>query len=173
MDEYGQWAVLDAARGIASTWQKDLYRRRLREVPENQCYLAANSAKQNPDAPRGARYPARSSKRNQTPTLDYDDNSDGNDTEDERVPILPPGPSTMTDSVGFSNFRGDSWDPVPLSNYPTHLTSSASQHPFGDCGQPSQAQAPLIPYTQPNFPLSGAPNSTQYWMDPPPCESKI
>ncbi|KAF9788764.1 hypothetical protein BJ322DRAFT_1019237 [Thelephora terrestris] len=169
MDEYGRWAVLDAARGTAGSWRKDLYRRRLREVPENRRYLAANSSKRNPNAPRGARFPARSSKRNRTPAPDHNNHDgNGNDSddhdhgEDERIPVLPPGPSTTTDSVGFTSHGGPYWDPAPPSNYPTHLASSAPQLPFDDSVQPSP-----FPYNPLNFPLSDASSSMQHWANPP------
>jgi hypothetical protein len=165
---------LDVARRTAGSWRQGLYSKGLKEVPENRQYLAANSAKRNPNAPRGARFPARSSKRSQTQALDSNDDDandhdhgDGNDRENDcEFTILPPGPSTTTDSVRFSNSGRVGWDTAPSSNYPNHPTSGISQLPFNNSRQPPQAQALWDPTC---IPPSVAPSNMHYWANPPPC----
>ena len=73
---YGEWAILGAAQNSAAGWRKKRYKDGIMEVPENKRYLAANSAKRNLNAPRGARFPAHPSKRDRTLTPDDDDGLD-------------------------------------------------------------------------------------------------
>ena len=169
--DYGEWAILDAARRTAGGWRQHLYDAGAMEVPENKHYLAANSAKRNPDAPRGTRFPAWPSKRDRSPTPDSDD-----EHGDGWIPVLPPGPSTSTDSVGFSD-RGTDRNPAPsfsyptpLSGYPAHPTPGPSQPPFDGLGHFPHTPSSFIPWGpshQPT-PSSGAPSNIQHWETPPP-----
>jgi hypothetical protein len=136
--QYSEWAILAAARRVAASWRKRRYRNHTMVVPENKQYLAANSAKRNPNAPRGARFPLHSSKRDRTTTPD----NDGSD--DERVPVLPPGPSTAINPVGFPN-AGANWDSRFSSDYPIQPLPGPSQLPFNN----SFSQVSSTPWTSP------------------------
>lgn len=167
--QYDEWAILDAARRSAAGWRKQRYKKRTMVVPENKRYLAANSAKRNPNAPRGARFPAHSSKRDRTLTPDDDDSG----LDDERVPVLPPGPSISSNPVGFPS--GGSWNTGPSLNYPTHPVPGPSQLPFGDFGPFLRTQAATTPSINPwgpinpqSFPSSGTSTNSNYWENPPP-----
>ena len=162
--EYGEWAILDAAKRTAGSWWQYLYAKGSKEVPENRRYLAANSAKRNPNAPRGARFPARPSKRNRSPTSDDDD-----DRDDGRIPVLPPGPSTAVDLVGFPNH-------TPSFDHPAQPISGPSQPPLNGVGHFPQSHTssvpsfiPWGPSHQPSLPLFGAPSNARYWENLPPC----
>ena len=170
--EYGEWAILDAGRRSASTWRKYLYHSGAKEVPENKCYLAANSVKRNPNAPRGARFPARPSKRNRSPTPDGND--DDND-DDGRIPALRPGPSTTTNSAGFSNGCTD-WNPALSFDCHAQQIPGPSHPPLNGLGHFPQTHTPPVPSfiqwgpsNHPSTPSSGALSDTHYWENPPPC----
>ena len=150
--EYGEWAILASARRTAAGWRKPRYRDHTLEVPEHKRYLATNSAKRNPNTPRGARFPARPSKRNRTPTPDDNNDSSG----DERIPVLPPGPSTTSDSAGFLNLEVD-WNPRRPSNYPIQPVPN-----------PSELASSNFGFFPPSIPSSTVPMN--YWEAPPPCE---
>ena len=165
---YGEWAILGAAQNSAAGWRKKRYKDGIMEVPENKRYLAANSAKRNPNAPRGARFPARPSKRDRTLTPDDDDGLD-----DGRIPVLPPGPSTLSNPVGFPG-----WNSAPSFNSPTHPVPGQSQLPFGGFGTFPQTQAlatssivPWDPANLPSSPLPGMLTNVDYRRDPLPCMS--
>ena len=81
------------------------------EVPENECYLAVNSAKRNPNTPRGAQFPAHPPKQGWTSTLDDDDDDDDDGLNDERIPALPASPPT-TAPAGFLNEGSTSHQPA-------------------------------------------------------------
>jgi len=169
--EYGEWAVLAAARRTTAGWRKHRYRDHTLEVPENKRYLAANAAKRSPNTPRGARFPACPSKRNRTPTTDDDDSQD-----DGRIPILPPGPSTTSDLAGFPN-GGVTWDSGFPSQRPIQPVPGPSQLPFSGFGPFPQAQTSTTPsavpwdWTDPqNLASSGAPMNVSYWECSPSCE---
>jgi hypothetical protein len=151
--EYGEWAILASARRTAAGWRKPRYRDHTLEVPENKRYLAENSAKRNPNAPRGARFPARPSKRNRTPTLD--DNDDGS-SDDGRIPVIPPGPSTISHTAGFPN-TGVDWNFRQPSDYPVQPVPNPSQLASSSFG--------FFPSSIPSSAMS-----TNYWEAPPPCE---
>jgi len=168
--QYDEWAILDAARGSAAGWRKQRYKDGTMVVPENKLYLAANSAKRNPDANRGARFPVHSIKQDRTPTPDDDDEG----LDDGRVPVLPPGPSMSSNPAGF--LGGGSWNTGPSFNYPTHPVPGPSQLPFSDFAPFSQTQATTTPSIIPwgpvnpqSFPLSSASTNGNYWENPPPC----
>lgn len=177
--EYGEWAILDAARRTAGSWRQALYRQGLKEIPEKRRYLATNAARRNPNAPRGARFPARPSKRNSTPTP-----SDNDARDDGRIPIMPPGPSTPASSAGFFD-GGMDWNPTPSFSHPARVASpppqssfasSSSQPPFNGLGHLPQTHAsqmfqvpsflPWDPSSQPTNP-SGTPNNAHYWENSP------
>jgi len=163
---YGEWAIEAAARGSAAHWRKERYKDGTMEVPENKQYLAANSAKRDPNAPRGARFPARPSKTNRALTPDDEDCLD-----DGRIPILPPGPPTLSDPFGSTG-----WGSAPLFDRPTHPVPSPSQLPLGGFGSFPQTQAlttsPAIPWGPANprsLPSSGTLTNVSYWENPLPC----
>ena len=146
--EYGEWAILAAVRGTARAWRQLRYQDHTIVVPESKRYLAENSRKRNPNAPRGARFSVRSSKRDQMSTLD------DNDSDDRRVPVLPPGPSTPANLVGFSDGETD-WDTGPS---PDHPIPGPSQLPFSG----SFSKSTSTPWTNmygltvpQNYPQSG------------------
>lgn len=149
IQEYGEWAVEDAAMRTARGWRKGGYSKHTVKVPENKKYLAANSAKRNPTAPRGARFPARPSKRNRTMTLSDDDGDD-----DGRIPTLPPGPSTDANPIGF-HVEDPRRNPQPPPNHAAHLAPGSLQPTFGSWFCP-QMQSPV---TVPNHD----------WERSPPC----
>ena len=149
--EYGEWAILDSARRTMAGWQKPQYCNRTLQVPENRHYLAENSAKRNPNAPRGARFPAHPSKRDQTSTPDDNKNSN-----DERIPVLLPGPSSTSDPAGFLN-TGVDWNFRQPSSYPVQPVPN-----------PSQLASSGFGFFPPGIPSSAM--STNYWEAPPPCE---
>ena len=158
--QYDEWAILGAAKRSTAGWRKQRYKNHTMEVPENRQYLAANSAKRNPNAPRGARFPAHPSKRDHTPTSGDNDNP-----EDYRIPVLPPGPPA-----------GTGWNPRPPFNYSIHPITNPSQVPFGSFGSFPQTQAPVTPSIIPwgpigsqSFPSSGTSTGVNYWEHPPPC----
>ena len=153
--DYGDWVILDAGRRTAGSWRQHLYQDGSKKVPENRRYLAANSTKRNPNAPRGARFPVRPSKKNQTPTP-----GSNNGQDDERIPVLPPGPE---------------WNPTPSFGYPARPTPGPSQPPLDGLTCFPQVQTPQVPSfiswvpgNQSSFPSSGAPNNAQYWGNPAP-----
>lgn len=159
--QYGEWSVLDAARRTAAGWRQQRYGDHSKEVPENRRYLAANSAKRNPSAPRGARFPARPSKRDRTPTPDRSNDDDSND---RRIPVLPSGPSTS-----------GNWNPGPPPNRPIHPVTSPLQLSFNGFGTSPQTQASLAPsFTswgqrrQQSFCAPGTSTSVNYWESNPP-----
>jgi len=175
---YGEWAILGAAQRSAAGWRKSRYKDNTLEVPENKRYLAANSAKRDPNAPQGARFPARPSKRDHAPTPDDDNDDNDNDNDDDddgRIPILPPGPPTLSNPVGFPD--GGGWNPAPLFNYPTRPVPNSSQLPFGSFGSFPQMQAPtptssIIPgglVDPQSFPSSGTLPNVEYWKNPLSC----
>ena len=99
-------------------------------VPEKRRYLAQNSMKRDPKAPRGARFPVRSSKRIRSPTLD------DNGSQGRLTPVLPPGPfadqplpgpSQLPLSGSFSRFSStpwtNSWVPPDPQSYPPSGTN--------------------------------------------------
>ena len=150
--EYGEWAILDSARRTAAGWRKPRYRDHTLEVPETKRYLAANSAKRNPTAPRGARFPARPSKRNWTSTPNNNNNSSG----DERIPVLPPGPPTTSDPARLLNTEVD-WNSRQPSGYPIQPVPNLSRLASNNFG-----------FFPPGVPSSTVPMN--YWEAPPPCE---
>ena len=91
--EYSKWAILAMAKKSAAGWQKREYHDHTMEVPKNRRYLTVNSAKRNPNTPRGAWFPAHPSKQGWTSTPD-DNNNNG--LNDKQIPTLPPSPSTTT-----------------------------------------------------------------------------
>lgn len=168
VQEYGEWAVEAAAMRTARGWRKGGYSKRTIEVPENKKYLAANSAKRNPSAPRGALFPARPSKQNRT-TAPSDDNSSSD--SDERIPTLPPGPSTAADPIRFHSQQ----HPGPPSNHTTHLTPGTLQPGFSSWFHPPTQPAMVVPNPQwglmnPQFlPPPSVSTDANYWERPPPC----
>ena len=163
--EYGEWAILAAAKKSAAGWRKRRYHDHTMEVPENKRYLAVNSTKRNPNAPRGARFPAHPSKQGQTSTPD-DDDDDG--LNDERIPILPPGPSTTT-PARFLN-EGVGWDSGLPPHNSTHPAPSSSQLPLSGVGSFPRSQAVTTPSVVPwrrNFSPSGTSTNASYWEHPP------
>lgn len=168
MHRYEEWAVLTAAKSSAANWRKQRYRDGTLKVPENRRYLAANSAKRNPNNPRGARFPARPSKRDQSSTPDDDSGSD-----DGRIPILPPGPLTMGNSAGFPN-GAVNWTPGLPFNHPIQPIPGPSQLPYSGYFPQTQvstttSNVPWGPINQQSPPSSGTPTSLNYWENPPPC----
>lgn len=128
--EYGEWAILNAASRTAAGWRKPRYRNHSMVVPEKRRYLAQNSMKRDPKAPRGARFPVRSSKRIRSPTLD------DNGSQGRLTPVLPPGPfadqplpgpSQLPLSGSFSRFSStpwtNSWVPPDPQSYPPSGTN--------------------------------------------------
>lgn len=177
--QYGEWAILSAAKRSAAGWRKQRYRDHTMEVPENKRYLAANSSKRDPNAPRGARFPARPSKRDQalTPDDNDDNGSDGssNSPNDRRIPVLPPGPSATPDPTRFPN-RWIDWNPRPPSDHPVQPIPDPPQLSFSGFGTFSQTEVStpsVIPWGQINpqiFPPSGTSMNISYQEHPPPCE---
>jgi hypothetical protein len=162
--QYNEWAILEAGKRSAVGWRKRRYKDGTLEVPENRRYLAANSAKRNPNAPRGARFPARPSRRDRTPTSD-----------DGRIPVLPPGPASITNPAMFPN-GGMGWNPGPPFGHPTQPISGPSQLPFNGFGYFPQMPASTTPSVVPwgpvdprGFPSSGTSAGVGYWENPPPC----
>lgn len=121
--EYGEWAILDAARMSAANWGKGRYNEHLMEVPENRRYLAENLKKRNPNAPRGARFLVRSSKHNHISPPDNDSSNN------ERIPVLPPGPSAATNQDVSPGGVAD-WSFSP--NKPAQPLPGPLQLPFSD-----------------------------------------
>jgi len=155
MREYGEWAILTAAKRSAAGWRKRRYQDHTLEVPVNKRYLAKNSAKRNPNSPRGARFPARPSRHDWTVTPD-DDGS----TDDERIPVLPPGPSTMGNSAGFPNGTV-TWTPEPPFNHPIQPIPGPSQLPY--------SIVPWGPSNPQSLPSSSTSTNLTYWENSPPC----
>ena len=147
---------MQTARG----WWKVAYLKHTVEVPGNKKYLAANSAKRNPSAPRGALFPACPSKWNRT-TAPNDESDSGDD--DGRIPTLPPGPSTTTDPIGFHIE-----DPQQNPNQTMHLTPGLLQLVFSNWFCPQTQPTVTVPNPQWGLtnPQSFPPPS---WERPLPC----
>lgn len=157
--QYDESVILTAARRSAASWRKRRYDDHSMVVPENKRYLAANSMKRNPAAPRGARFPVRSSKFDQTLTPDDDSCDDG------RIPVLPPGPSTATGTLSFPN-GGVDWNSGSSSDRPIEPLPGPSQLPFNGSfsrfAPASWTGSWGSTYPQ-SYPPSDTPSGTNYW----------